>query len=118
MYLIHNHSEMNKEEHMDTIIDKLSEIEDAAVGILEHADVEKKEYEDIIKVKQHEFDASLAEQTASTINAIKSKAKRKLDAQLEEMRAKNEIALQAFQDEYDNNHTSYATQIFKRITEV
>ncbi len=103
---------------MDTIIDKLSEIEAAAVGILEHADVEKKEYEEEVNVKQRQYDEALAEQTASTINAIKLKAKQKLDAQLEELKKHNQMKLQAYEEEFETNHTKYAQQIFKRMTEV
>ncbi len=103
---------------MDTIIDKLSQIEEAAVGILTHTEIEKKEYEDSIKAQREEFDTNLATETAATIEKIRSEAKSKLDSQLEKMKTNHELALKTFQEEYDNNHTSYATQIFRRITTI
>lgn len=101
---------------METIIDKLSQIESAAMGILAHTNVEKAEYETSMKQKRIEFDKEITEQTTSTVDTIRLEAKQKTDAQLAEMKNSSEMALKAFQDEYDTNHTNYATQIFRRIT--
>ncbi len=102
---------------MDTVVAKLSEIEDAATSIITNTEVQKKEYANKIHEAQITFDAKLSEMTTNTIKGIKADAQTALDNELQAMRTNNELALKAFQEEYDQYHESYAAQIIKHITE-
>lgn len=103
---------------MDTIVAKLSEIEAAAVSIIMNTDVQKKEYEQKIAETKQAFDAELSDKTAKTIHSIKADSKVKLEKELETLKTNHELALNAFENEYEQHHESYAAQIIKRITEV
>lgn len=103
---------------MDIIVAKLSEIEIAAVSIIENTDVQKKEYEQKIHEERLRFDEKLSNETANAINTIKTKSQAALDQELETLKANHEFALKAFQEEYDQHHESYAAQIIASITEV
>lgn len=103
---------------MDKVVAKLSEIEAAAVSIVTNTDVEKKEYARKIHEAQLLFDSKLSEMTANTISGIKADSQAALDSELQSMKTNNELALKAFQEEYDEHYESYAAQIIKHITEV
>ena len=103
---------------MDTIINKLSEIESAAVAIVTHTDFQKKEYDDLIKQQIEDFDATVSEDTNAEIFKIKYEFQTKMNTELLKLREQNEVMLQAFQKEYDEHHEAYARQILKHIIEV
>lgn len=103
---------------MDKIVAKLSEIEAAAVSIITNTEVQKKDYEQKILQEKQLFDTTLSEQTNKTIQSIKNSFQVTLDNELQSLKNNNELALTAFQEEYDQHHESYAAQIIKRITEV
>lgn len=103
---------------MDITVAKLSEIEAAAVSIVRNTDVQKKEYEQKVLEDKQLFDSNLSNKTAQTINTIKADSQAALDKELDLLKTNHEIALNAFQQEYDDHHESYAAQIIKHITEV
>ena len=82
---------------MESIINKLTEIESAASAIAEHAELQKsvldKEYEE----KRKQFD---------------------LDLEQEKQAESNDSCVLALKKEYESRHTLYAQEILKRITEV
>lgn len=103
---------------MDHVVTKLSEIENAAVAIVNNTEIQKQEYTKKIKEDQAIFDAKLSEITSNTISGIKAEAESNLTSELTKMNENNELALKAFQAEYDEHFESYAEQIIKNITEV
>ncbi len=103
---------------MDKVVAKLSEIEAAAVSIITNTETQKKKYEQKIQKEKEIFDATLSEQTNKTIQTIRKEFQTTLDNELASLKSNNELALAAFQQEYDQHHESYAAQIIKRITEV
>lgn len=103
---------------MDKVVAQLSEIEAAAVSIITNTDAQKKDYEQKILQEKQLFDANLSEQTSNTINTIRTEFQKTLDQELQKLQTNSELALTAFQEEYDQHHESYAKQIIKRITEV
>ncbi len=89
---------------MDSIVNKLTEIEDAASAIVQHAEDQKevlnKEYEN----KRKAFDAELEKETQLGILDSQSGSSTEFIAALEK--------------EYEEKHTEYAHEILRRITEV
>lgn len=103
---------------MNAIINRLTEIEETAASIVEHAEEQKavldKEYEEM----QKQFDLELEQKTKTHIEEIQSRlAKETKDLQAGQNGAGGtEIA--SLRKEYDEKHTEYAVHILKKITEV
>ncbi len=103
---------------MDNIVEKLTEIEDAATAIVAHTEIEKKEYEEEINRKKDLFDAELARDTEFQIEEIKKEFNQTVEAALESLGEKSELAIQGFENHYLHFHKQLARDIFKKIIEV
>ena len=103
---------------MDSIINRLTEIEETASSIVEHAEEEKavldKEYDE----RRRNFDAELSEKTRERIQAIRDKLDRDSSEILDGGNGAGGREIQALRQEYSERHTEYARNILKRITEV
>lgn len=103
---------------MDSIVLRLSEIEDAAQAILKDTEKKKErlnqEYEERKTRYDQEQEALVDQKLASIRSSLEEKAQKILTVQ-DQARCQE---IEALQKEYDTNHTLYATQILKKITEV
>ena len=88
---------------MDSIVNRLTEIEDAASAIVQHADEQKEALDKEFDEKRKAFDAELEKNTS-----------RLLDSQ----NGSSDAAIEALRREYSERHTEYAREILRRITEV
>lgn len=103
---------------MDNIVSKLTEIEEAAVSIVRHTEVQKQEYEQQIEQKRLDFDKELSQKTDERISVIKAKQEQSLEQKLRLQRSQSEQNIKAFEEEYELYHEQIAAQIIKRMTEV
>ena len=103
---------------MNSVIEKLAEIEATAEGIVERANARKFEVEKEIQGKRDEYDRRLEKETAEKIEAIRRDGEKKMEQILEQERKKNRSAIDKLRDEFAENHTVYAREILKNITEV
>ena len=71
---------------MDTVINRLSDIEEAAGAIVEEANVRKKAYAAEIEKKTADFDQELDQETARRIAEIQKKMETDMDQLLAEQR--------------------------------
>ncbi len=103
---------------MESIINKLTEIEDAASAIVQHAEEQKdaldKEYEN----KRRTFDEELEKQTQERLNTIRRELEKNTSNILESQSDASTETITALQQEYEEKHTEYAHEILRRITEV
>lgn len=103
---------------MESIVKKLSEIETAATAIVEHAEAQKsvldKEYQDARK----KFDDDLEADTKKKIQTIRDQLEKNTTCILDSQSGENTNLIETLKKEYEQNHTFYAEQILKRITEV
>ena len=103
---------------MDSIVNKLTEIEDAASAIVQHAEDQKdalnREYDE----KRRAFDAELEQKTEARLNAIRAELESRTSSILDSQSDSSTELIQALQKEYEEKHTEYAHEILKRITEV
>ena len=97
---------------MDSIINKLTEIESAASAIVQHAEAEKSALDEKFDKKRMDFDKELEADTQRQIQGIRDKLE--LSGQSQE----SQDELDALQKEYDEKHSDYAHEILRRITEV
>ena len=97
---------------------KLTEIEDAASAIVQHAEDQKealnKEYDE----KRRAFDEELEKKTETRLNAIRSDLEKSTSRILDSQSDSSTELICSLQKEYEEKHTEYAREILKRITEV
>ena len=106
------------EGHMDSIIEKLSDIENTAEAIVEHAEAQKYGIEKKIQAKRDQFDKDLEAQTQKRLDEIRAEAEAKMVQILEGQREKNRSTIDNLRKEYEENHSAYAQEILKHIIEV
>ena len=99
---------------MDSILNKLTEIESAAVSIVQHAEAEKSILDEKYDEKRRQFDLELESETKKQIQAIQDDLQKKT-SQILSSQSDESLALQK---EYEENHTLYAQKILRKITEV
>ena len=92
---------------MNSVIGKLAEIETTAETIVEHARQQKSEIERQIQEERDQFDRDLEEET-----------QKKLEKVLDRERKKNQTAIDALKQEYEENHEIYAEEIVRHMIEV
>lgn len=103
---------------MDSIVNRLTEIEDAAAAIVQHAEEQKEELDREYEQKRKAFDAKLEEKTAARIRSIREQLEQNTSKVLDCQSGQSGAAIEALQKEYDQRHTEYAREILRRITEV
>lgn len=100
---------------METVIDRLSEIEGAAVHLEEMAADEKKQIAARYEQKTREFDQVADVQTQEKLKALQEKLKTEAEDELRKMRQETERELQEMEEDYSQNHKKLAARILKQI---
>ena len=95
---------------MDAILDKLTEIENAASAIVRHAEEQKDVLGQEFDEKRKKFDEDLENKTKARLEKIRE--------QLESSSGASEDTICSLRKEYEEKHTEYAHEILRRITEV
>lgn len=103
---------------MDSIVNKLTEIEDAASAIVQHAQDQKDALDREFSEKRRAFDEALEKETQARLDEIRSDLKKNTAGILDSQNGASEDTIRALQEEYSQRHTEYAHEILKRITEV
>ena len=103
---------------MDSILNKLTEIESAAVSIVQHAEAEKSILDEKYDEKRRQFDLELESETKKQIQAIQDDLQKKTSQILSSQSDESLAQINALQIEYEENHTLYAQKILRKITEV
>ena len=103
---------------MDSILNKLTEIESAAVSIVQHAEAEKSILDEKYDEKRRQFDLELEAETKKQIQAIQDDLQKKTSQILSSQSDESLAKINALQKEYEENHTLYAQKILRKITEV
>ena len=103
---------------MDSILNKLTEIESAAVSIVQHAEAEKSILDEKYDEKRRQFDLELESETKKQIQAIQDDLQKKTSQILSSHSDESLAQINALQKEYEENHTLYAQKILRKITEV
>ena len=104
--------------NMDPIVKKLSEIESAAAAIVRHAEEQKEVLDHEFREKRNQFDEELEKKTMEKINEIRSELEKTTSSLLDEQSGENNDSIALLKQQYEINHTKYAKDILKRITEV
>ncbi len=103
---------------MNSVIEKLAEVEETAEAIVEHARQQKGEIERQIQEERDQFDRDLEEETQKKLEKIKAKSQQEVEKVLERERKKNQTAIDDLKREYEENHDIYAEEIVRHMIEV
>ena len=103
---------------MNSVIEKLAEVETTAETIVEHARQQKSEIERQIQEERDQFDRDLEEETQKKLEKIKEKSQQEVEKVLDRERKKNQTAIDALKQEYEENHEIYAEEIVRHKIEV
>lgn len=100
---------------MDTVIGRLSEIEEAAVHLEEMAVEQKKQLAADYERKTREFDQVADVETQEKLKALQEKLKSEAEDELRKMRQETERELAEMEEDYNQNHKKLAARILKQI---
>lgn len=100
---------------MEKVVTKLSEIEAAAVAIMDNANAKKKEISESMIIKTNEFDKTVDEETSKTLSDLNKKLELETEQELKALKDKTMQVLKALEDDYNKNHTALAKKILAQI---
>lgn len=103
---------------MDSIVKRLTEIESSAAAIVDHAEEQKAALDEEYQEARRKFDEELEAETQNQIAEIQEALERSKTSHLVGQTGANNDFITALHHEYDENHTRYAQDILKKITEV
>ena len=98
---------------MDSVFQKLEDIEMTAEAIVEHAEEEKAAIEKRLQEERDQFDAKLAEDTK-----IKQESEKKMEQILKEEKERHHSVIDNLENDYNQNRKAYVKEILERIIEV
>lgn len=103
---------------MDAILDKLTEIENAASAIVRHAEEQKDVLGQEFDEKRKKFDEDLENKTKARLEKIREQLEKEQSRVLNSSSGASEDTICSLWKEYEEKHTEYAHEILRRITEV
>lgn len=100
---------------MESVINKLTEIETAASRILEGAASQNRLLDQQQEERIAAFDRELESATAAKLQKIRDDLKSSTDADLEKLRSGTDGELSMMDDYYNKNHDALSTEIFTKL---
>lgn len=101
---------------MDTVITRLSEIEEAAVKISEDAVLRKKELDREYEEKTRAFDEDIDRRTKERLKNLREELQKKADQELARLRTETEAYLNSMEMEYEKDHEKISRRLLERMT--
>lgn len=100
---------------MDTVIEKISQIESAATSIMNDANERKKAFAKEIEERTAAFDAQLEAETNKKIEELRASMEINMNDRLEKQRSNSKKVLEAMEKRYEEYHTQYAEELFQTM---
>lgn len=101
---------------MDTVIEKISEIESSATAIMEEANKRKAAFAKEMEERTAIFDQQLEEETKKRIDELRAKKEVEMKQRLNEQRSISRKVLEAMEKRYRDHHTQYVEELFEKMT--
>ncbi|MEY8355293.1 ATPase [Lachnospiraceae bacterium 54-53] len=100
---------------MDTVIEKISEIESAATSIMDNANERKKAFAKEMEERTAAFDAQLEAETNKKIEELRAGMEINMNNRLEKQRSDSIKILKAMEKRYEDHHTQYVEDLFNTM---
>ena len=103
---------------METIAEKLSEIEMTARSIVDGAQEQKHQMEMKMQKQRDTFDADMEKETNEKILMIQSDLATNMENLLKKQEEQNNNEIEALKQDFKEHHSEYARQILERVIKV
>ena len=103
---------------METIAEKLSEIEKTARAIVDNAQEQKHQMEMQMQKKRDAFDADMEKETNEKILKIQSDLATNMEKLLKKQEEQNNNEIESLKQDFKEHHSEYAKQILERVIKV
>lgn len=103
---------------METIAEKLSEIEMTARSIVDGAQEQKHQMEMKMQKQRDTFDADMEKETNEKILKIQSDLATNMENLLKKQEEQNNNEIEALKQDFKEHHSKYAKQILERVIKV
>ena len=100
---------------MESVINKLAEIETAASKIMQAAENQKKLQDGQQEERMAKFDAELEADTARRITGVTEKLRESTEVVRQKLKQKSDLVLTSLDAYYEKNHEQLSTQIYENI---
>ena len=109
--------EKRRRYRMDTIVNKISEIETAAVKIMNESALQKKELDEESKQRMDAYDADVDKKTEAKLADIRASLEKEKQAELSSLKEAAARTVLNLEKEYAENHETLAAGILKQMIE-
>ena len=103
---------------METIAEKLSEIEMTARSIVDGAQEQKHQMEMKMQKQRDTFDADMEKETNEKILKIQSDLATNMEKLLKKQEEQNNNEIESLKQDFKEHHSEYAKQILNRVIKV
>lgn len=103
---------------METIAEKLSEIEMTARSIVDGAQEQKHQMEMKMQKQRDTFDADMEKETNEKILKIQSDLATNMENLLKKQEEQNNNEIEVLKQDFKEHHSKYARQILERVIKV
>ena len=102
---------------MDTVINKISEVESAASAIMDDANNQKRRFAETMNEKTLAFDRQLEADTDKKLEEMRTGMEQEMKAKLSEQKEFVEQLLLKLEQNYDEGHSRYVDRLFQVLLE-
>lgn len=100
---------------MDTVIKRISEIENAAVAVMDDAAARKKAFAAEMEEKTRQFDQTAEEETEKKVQDLRRAMESRMSSELSEQKAEAGRQLAQMEKNYEFHHESYVKKLFQEL---
>lgn len=100
---------------MDTVIEKISEIESSATSIMDNANERKKAFAKEMEERTAAFDRQLEAETGKKIEELRAAMEINMKDRLEKQQSDSDKALTAMEKHYEEHHAQFAEDLFNTM---
>ena len=100
---------------MDTVIKRISEIEQSAVAVMDDAAARKKAFAAEMEEKTRRFDQTADEETEKKLQSLRREMETRMNLELSGQKAEAEKQLAQMEKNYELHHESYVKKLFQEL---
>lgn len=100
---------------MDTVIKRISEIEQSAVAVMDDAAARKKAFAAEMEEKTRRFDQTADEETEKKLQSLRQEMETRMNLELSGQKAEAEKQLVQMEKNYELHHEAYVKKLFQEL---
>lgn len=100
---------------MDTVIKRISEIEQSAVAVMDDAAARKKAFAAEMEEKTRRFDQTADEETEKKLQSLRWEMETRMNLELSGQKAEAEKQLVQMEKNYELHHEAYVKKLFQEL---